>query len=174
MASSRKSETASPRTDEIVPWDECSQGRLPRQREVVRELGYCPYCENLDIEAIDEMYDDEAARESRGWPKPSLKDLMRSSTSGCQSCTLLFKVIDDFNLPEEAEAVLAGRKASCVILSGQGRCKRAEHHRSQRNRERDYQQYGGLLKVLLQLIDCDGCPLGPSVLCLSVQHRDSC
>ena len=74
--------------DRIVPWIQCSVERLEMQREMVRALGYCPLCENLDYRVI-------FAESGRGWPHPTFAELRESGQNGCSSCSFLFTALSD-------------------------------------------------------------------------------
>ena len=79
----------------LVPWYICDPKDRTWQEQRVRELGYCPYCENLDFEIINDFSE---SGEYRGWPDPQLKAVLQAAEEGCQSCDLLCRVIRDFNL----------------------------------------------------------------------------
>jgi hypothetical protein len=79
----------------IVPWYQCKQENRAWQEQRVRELGYSPYCENLDSRILSVS---SVRYESRGWPFPLVKAAQQAAKEGCQSCDLLCRVIDDCGL----------------------------------------------------------------------------
>lgn len=79
----------------LVPWVYCTAANRAWQQQRVRELGYCPYCENLDVSIISKEF---GSKEYRGWPSPALEAAQQAAKEGCQFCDLLCHVIDDFRL----------------------------------------------------------------------------
>lgn len=86
---------------EIAPWSECLPENLDRQQQRLRDLGFCPFCENLERKAI----------EDRGWPKPLLSDVRTSGIGGCECCNVLHQIVRDFGLLPDLEKKLKQRRA---------------------------------------------------------------
>jgi hypothetical protein len=96
---------------DIVRWEHCEPKNRAWQEKRVRELGHCPYCENLD-ENILIGYSSSSS--SRGWPEPRVS-MMQAAKEGCKSCSLLCRVIKDFKLASNFEDKTVALRVSASV-----------------------------------------------------------
>lgn len=73
----------------------CDAKNVERQRHQAGDSDICPFCANFDF---SEVLSPPHSQEHLGWPEPTLEDVKISASSGCPSCDVLCKVVEDFGL----------------------------------------------------------------------------
>lgn len=148
--------------ESIVPWRYCAPDRLSWQRDAVRSLGYCPFCENLDAKTIGDVGDEDCLPGCRGWPAPSYEALKVSAATGCQTCNLVLEVVSDFDLPLELEQRLR-QHPDMLGLMLEGYSPHEDTVAAETTewvRKYDFSALVSFCPVVLQMFERTGSPLG--------------
>ena len=88
-----------------VSMEKASAENTRRPHQWTNELESCPYCNSLVDTAICGQASSIEHSSQRGWqwPEPTLEDVRKSAADGCQSCDLLHKIIQDFEMFPHAQ-----------------------------------------------------------------------